>query len=251
MISDLISVGDKLTLQKLKTKEFEIINDKVYMSQLLDYIGDDKANISMPIMKGRIIPLSIGDKYMISFYTNKGLFQCKSIITDRFKNNNIYIHEIQFLSELEKYQRRQYYRLDCIIDFTYHIITELETILTKQIQLSNFQNEMEKNNCINTLDEYKNIWQNGTIIDISGGGARFNSNHLFEQVDGILMNIDLEATRLVLNAKVISSNKMIHRQGYYEHRVKFINISKEDREAIIKFIFEEDRRKRRKEKGLN
>jgi len=254
MINNVISVGDKLDLLKLKIKDNEVVNDKIYTSQLLDYIDNDKANISMPIVKGRIIPLTVGDRYILCFYTTKGLFQCKAIITDRFKNNNIYIHEIQFLSELEKYQRRQYFRLDCIIDITYHVITNIEILLANQVRINNFQNEIEKNECIDALESYRKICNKGTIIDISGGGARFNSNLILDLADSIQINVELGTSEgiktLVLDANVISSNKMMHRPGYFEHRIQFKEILQDDREAIIKFIFEVDRRKRRKEKGI-
>ena len=58
----------------------------------------------------------------------------------------------------------------------------------------------------------------------------------------------LGSKEFIIQALILSSNKMINRQGFYEHRVQFRDIPKEEREAIIKFIFEEERRQRKREK---
>lgn len=254
MISELISIGDKLELKKLKTRTSEEDTDKIYVSQLLDISPDDKLNIAMPIEKGRIIPLSVGDKYSVRFYANKGLYQCKALITDRYRNNNIYIIVIQLISELEKYQRRQYFRLECLLDIKYHVITDLELAIANKVKKDDFKDAEEKEKYLNTLDNYQNDFHSGTIVDLSGGGARFISNHKHEHGNRIQISIRFSSdfnNIHVINAGIISSTNMINRQGVYEHRVQFNDISKEEREAIIKFIFEEDRKQRRKEKGLD
>jgi c-di-GMP-binding flagellar brake protein YcgR len=254
MISELITLGDKLELKKLKTRTSEEDTDKIYVSQLLDISQDDKLNIAMPIEKGRIIPLSIGDKYSVRFYTNKGLYQCKAVITDRYRNNNIFILVIQLISELEKHQRRQYYRLECLLDIKYHVITDLELAIVNKIKRDDFKDDDEKQKYLNTLEDYQTVSHSGTIVDLSGGGARFISNHKHEHGNRILISIrfNTDFNNLhVINAGIISSTNMMNRQGVYEHRVQFNDITKEEREAIIKFIFEEDRKQRRKEKGLD
>ncbi|HCM12943.1 MAG TPA: flagellar brake protein, partial [Lachnospiraceae bacterium] len=40
-----------------------------------------------------------------------------------------------------------------------------------------------------------------------------------------------------------------HLPGVYEYRVEFKNIRKRDREDLIKYIFEQERRRRKNEKG--
>jgi hypothetical protein len=83
MIKDVVSIGDKLEILKLNAKESELKSNIVYASQLLDFIDNNKACIAMPIKKGHIIPLPIGEKYIIYCYTVKGLFQCNAIVKDR------------------------------------------------------------------------------------------------------------------------------------------------------------------------
>lgn len=252
MIKELISVGDKFELVKLNMRENELLNKRKYLSQLLDFIDKDKAKISMPIEKGRIIPLTVGEKYLLCFYAKRGLYQCKAVITARYKEQNIYILEIQFLSELEKHQRRQFYRLECNLYIKYHIITEAETILSNQLMKNDFLTNLDEQICSETLRAYQSVWAEGIITDISGGGARFISDTRIDINNPILLDLRFSDNMShIIQVKVISSNKMANRLNFFEHRVQFDDIASEEREAIIKFIFEEDRRLRKREKGFD
>jgi c-di-GMP-binding flagellar brake protein YcgR len=51
-----------------------------------------------------------------------------------------------------------------------------------------------------------------------------------------------------LNGVIISAEKMVNRVGFYEYRVQFKEVLKEDRESIIKYIFEEEIKQRAKDK---
>lgn len=252
MIKNYLSVGNKLELMKLNTRDDKPLESHTYLSKLLDFIDCDKAKIAMPIEKGRIIPLTVGDKYIICFYSDKGLYQCKALITARYKEKNIYILEIQFLSDLEKYQRRQFYRLECNLYIKYHIITEAEVILSNQLIKNDFLNETDEQICSEALSACQNVWYEGIITDISGGGARFISDTQIDTTNPILLDIKLHDNKShIIQVKVISSNKMANRPNFFEHRVQFNDIASEEREAIIKFVFEEERRQRKREKGLD
>ena len=51
-------------------------------------------------------------------------------------------------------------------------------------------------------------------------------------------------------AKILTVRELEDRPGIYEHRAQYINIDTADREEIIRFIFEEERKYRKREKGL-
>lgn len=252
MLRDYISLGNKLELVKISNNENG--ENKTYVSKLLDFTEDDKAYIAMPIERGRIIPLGVGERYFIFFYTDNGLFQCKAVITSRFKHENIFTLEVQFISELEKYQRRQFYRMECNLDISYHVITDEEKLLESKVKLDKFERQEEKEECLKKLEELKSLWQEGTVTDISGGGLRFNSNGEIVSGDSGLVSLNLLTTEgmknLILGIKIISSIRLVNHWGYHENRVQFKEITKDEREVIVKYIFEEDRRRRRKEKGL-
>jgi len=65
------------------------------------------------------------------------------------------------------------------------------------------------------------------------------------------ITLNTNAENKKIPSKIIISAKMLNRVGFYEHRVQFTDINREDREAVIKFIFAEERRQRKREKGLD
>lgn len=252
MVGDIVTIGDKLDLIALSFSMKTIEDEKIYKSQVLDFISEDTLSILMPIEGGRVIPLTVGEKYSLCFYTKKGLYQCKSVITDRGRIDNVYVLTVQITSQLEKYQRRQFYRLEYLLEIKYRILSDMEISIMNKLRNNNYENDAEQQSFINSLDALQKDRLSGTILDISGGGARFVSEQNHERGNMLEMSMEFDnslgSKDFIIQALILSSNRMVNRQGFYEHRVQFRDISKEEREAIIKFIFEEERRQRKREK---
>lgn len=254
MLTQVVSIGDKIDLWKIDNNE-KNYDKTTYKSQILDFIDKDNLRILMPFDGTKVVPLEVETKYTLCIYTKKGLYSCRSIVKNRYRQDNLLILDIQIISELEKYQRREYYRLECLIEVEYRIITDNEITLRKKLKENSFVNEEELNICLDNLKTLEKQWIEGTIIDISGGGARLNSetNHESNQQIELRVPFDLSKNykEIKLKANVVFSLKLQNRIGFYEHRIQFSEISKEKRETIIKYIFDEERRIRRKEKGLD
>lgn len=239
MANRLITEGNKIDFKDILSKEQPNggLTPATYASQVFEIRNDNILRVSMPIEHGRIIPLSKGKKFDAFFYTAKGLYQCRVIIIDRFKINNIYMMDIELLTEPVKYQRRQYYRLELNIPVRYMQITETESNV--------MANEEELPERLENLSEY----HTGDTIDISGGGLRFTGDTLVEKGNklAVVFDIDYEGNieRYLLAADVIMSFAIPQHHGMYEHRVEFKDISKENREMLIKYIFQEERKIRK------
>lgn len=239
MANRLITEGNKIDFKDILSKEQLNggLTPATYASQVFEIRNDNILRVSMPIEHGRIIPLSKGKKFDAFFYTAKGLYQCRVIIIDRFKINNIYMMDIELLTEPVKYQRRQYYRLELNIPVRYMQITETESNM--------MANEEELPERLENLSEY----HTGDTIDISGGGLRFTGDTLVEKGNriAVVFDIDYEGNieRYLLAADVIMSFAIPQHHGMYEHRVEFKDISKENREMLIKYIFQEERKIRK------
>lgn len=239
MANRLITEGNKIDFKDILSKEQLNggLTPATYASQVFEIRNDNILRVSMPIEHGRIIPLSKGKKFDAFFYTAKGLYQCRVIIIDRFKINNIYMMDIELLTEPVKYQRRQYYRLELNIPVRYMQITEMESNV--------MANEEELPERLENLSEY----HTGDTIDISGGGLRFTGDTLVEKGNrlAVVFDIDYEGNieRYLLAADVIMSFAIPQHHGMYEHRVEFKDISKENREMLIKYIFQEERKIRK------
>lgn len=244
MINKIISEGNKVELQRMASlaqSRRGILDEEVktYYSLVTEVIDEDRVKITMPLEKGRIVPLSLNARYNVSFYTENGLYQARAIVTDRFKEDNIYMLIIEIVSDLVKFQRRQYYRLGCTMDMYYKKIDEEEE--------EQEYGDIRENEEIGQ-DE---LYIDGTALDISGGGMRFVSDEQLNVGDDIFVVISIqyenESKTYGLNAKVIMSNPMPKRKEKYEHRVEYKNIDGKVRESLIKYIFDEERRQRKRE----
>ena len=242
MAEQLLKVGQKMEVTEILLHDNEDKKPKTYPSQILDiHEEEDKLDIAMPIVGGRIIPLPVGGHFSACFYTPKGLYQCNVVITERYKTNNIYVLVVQMKSALKKFQRRQYYRLETVIPITYVTITEAELrpiqVLGKVTELDKIPPERIKK---------------GNTLDISGGGMKFASDERFEKGQNLIVEFSLPINRLLktirITAKVIDSMSVQNRFNLFHHRIEFGLISPEDRENMIKCIFEEERKKRNKER---
>jgi len=248
MVRDIVSIGDKIDIRRLDNSGKPMSNVKNYVSQLIDFIDNDKANIAMPFDNGRVYLLDTEEKYSLCFFTNKGLFQCNCKVINRFREKNIIIATVQFTSNIEKFQRRQYFRMECVLDAQYHVCSDQEILLQGELKRGEFSNAVERAECNNKLSLLEEVWFKASITDISGGGARFNSNQLHQRGENLKIMFDFGTSdkrmEFVTNAVFVASIKLTNRFGMFEHRIEFTNIGKTEREVIIKYIFEQERRKR-------
>lgn len=253
MINEIVTIGDKIQLKRVETTTAQGNRDTVFTSQLLDIISENRAYIAMPIVKARITPLSIGEQYQLWFYTSKGLYQCHAVIINRYKSGNVYVLEIEFISQLEKIQRRQFYRLDCLIDALYHVLVDKEYHMRTEFQKKELT-DSEKKQLLEELDKLEIVDLPSTIIDLSGGGAKIISKESLSKGTWVFLTADImlhnQARTLEIMGSVIESYRMENRTDFFEHRIFFKDIANEQRELIIKYIFEEERKQRKREKGL-
>ena len=240
ILSKYIAPGSRIELQK--TKRYRSDNsekNKVYASQVVDIISDDRIEISMPMEKTKLILLPVDVEYDLYFFTPNGLYQCYARVVDRYKKNNRFSLLLELTSNLRKYQRREYYRFSCSLEMNSRPLQEEEV------------QAFESNSVILTPEL---PLQRSVIVDISGGGLRFVAEYAYEVESLILCKyflwIDGENKEYNLCGKVLSVKEVDNRPGFFEHRVQYVNMDKENREEIIKYIFNEERKIIRKQNEI-
>lgn len=238
MRSRLLLEGDKIEFRDIVTRsELDAgIKPRVYVSQILEFTNNDTIKAAMPISKGKLVPLERGKQFDAFFYTSKGIYQCVSQILERSKDNNIYMVEIKLKTDLQKFQRRQYFRLEKTLPIYYAELSEEDYLSI--LETKRFPEHMKD------LD----LFEQANTLDISGGGMRFVGRKKIDQGKKVLIMFDIDeggrAIRYRLPATVIVSFNAQNRSGIFEHRVEYENITREYRELLIKYIFEEERKKR-------
>ena len=241
VLSKYIHPGDRLQLQKivrLKEEEDDDGNRKTHESKVVDIISDDRIEISMPMEQTKLVLLPVDGEYNLFFYTSNGLYQCYARVIDRYKNNNVYTVLMDLTSNLRKYQRREYYRFSCALEMNSRTLEEQEV---RSI-------ELDPDMLIPELPLHRSV-----IVDISGGGLRFVANYAYEKDSTILCKYKLwisgESREFSLFGKVLSVTELENRPGIYEHRVQYIHMDDDNREDIIKYIFDEERKSIHKKKS--
>lgn len=241
MLSKYVIPGNKVEMQAVERAKYidETEKKKVYQSKVCDILSEDRLEIYMPMEKSKLILLPVNAEYDLYFYTQAGLYQCFANVIDRYKSDNQFILMVELTSNLRKFQRREYYRLSCALEMNSRPLEKEEVEV------------VEKGNSylVPGLPLKRSV-----IVDISGGGIRFIGNYAYEPESLVCCKynlvVDGNAKEYTLVAKVLMVRELEDRPGIYEHRAQYINIDTSDREEIIRFIFEEERKHRKREKGL-
>lgn len=245
------AIGDRIELTHTVSALGRALSKNVYCSQVMDFDGVRTAKIYMPIFEGKIVPLETGDEYQICFFTKAGLFRCRARIAKRYIEDNIYMMDVFLLSELRKFQRRQYYRLDCMVDLRYRILTEEEQNIRHVLNGDGSVSDEERIRYDDMLDKMPKEWLDGTSADLSGGGVRFRCDRKLPVGGGVEILVPLNfqngRVRTHFFAKVLACYNVENMYGVYEIRGEFDGITDTQRELIIQYVFEEQRRRMRKE----
>lgn len=212
---------------------------KSYQSQVIDVLSEDRVEIAMPMEKSKLILLPVDGEFDLYFYSDNGLYQCYARIVDRYKNNSLYVLVFDLISNLRKNQRREYYRFSCALEMNSRQLEEEE-----QAALAG-----DKDSLLMPQLPLKS----SVVVDISGGGLRFVANYAYEPQSLILCKYSLmiggKNKDYNLVGKVLSVRELENRKGTYEHRVQYINVDETEREEIIKYIFDEERKTLKNQKG--
>lgn len=239
MLSTFVIPGNKVEIQAVERVKYsdETESKKVYQTTVYDVISEDRFELYMPMEKTKLILLSVDAEYDLYFYTPSGLYQCFARVIDRYKSDNTYILLMELSSNLRKFQRREYYRLSCALEMNARSLEkeEVQSVEKKETYL------------VPGLPLKRSI-----IVDISGGGIRFIGDYEYKTDSMICCRYHLvvegKDKEYNLVAKVISVRELEDRPGTFEHRAQYININTMEREEIIRFIFEEERKARKREK---
>jgi c-di-GMP-binding flagellar brake protein YcgR len=247
----MFEIGDRIELTHMKSATGRKLSDRKYASQVLDFDGVRTAKISMPIYENRVVPLEVNDDYQMCFFTNSGLYQCKGRIRKRYAENKMYVLEVIFITDLKKYQRRKFYRLDCMFPIQYRVVSDEESALREKLKQDRFDNPIEREQCEQSLAELPKDWKEGTISDLSGGGLRFHGEEALEKGSSVEVKLPLSLKSgivpMTFMMKVIACIYYEGSRIAYEIRGEFQNVKDTEREVVVKYVFEEQRRRMRKE----
>ncbi|MBE5950154.1 MAG: flagellar brake protein [Lachnospiraceae bacterium] len=255
MANEIIQTGNRIEMRAVQKWNVDSNQPiKPYVSQFVEWVDYNVALILVPIYQGNLLPLRTDEAYDLCFYTKSGLFQCRAVVVRGLrKDNNIAMAEMKLVSPLEKFQRRQFYRMNCIAPMKFAAVTaeQLDLFVNYKYCINREKKEELEDHI--TAQEIE--FHEGVVLDISGGGMRFNSE-LRNVPESVLvikpeMPGDHDKKVSLLFGRVISSKRIANRDTeLYDNRIEFVKIRPVEQEAIITYIFKEERERRKRETDL-
>lgn len=217
MVTDLLQIGNKIDICALDKSEARR-NDNGKIPILTSHLEDVEENgelvIQMPVYKGKIILLSLGARYEMMFYTRRGLYRGVCQVTDRYKEDNLFMVRVVLKSGLNKFQRREYFRLECILGMQAY---ELEREEALKLDGAALEERVKDPEVIMTEE-------NAVIVDISGGGIRFITEKKHEEGDCLVVRTALKNENidqmLLIVVSIVSCRQAAANMERYETRAE-------------------------------
>lgn len=216
----MIALGEKVEI----ITNFADRREKVYFSMIQDILDEDTFVINLPMSKRERAFLYIGQEVAVNYFRCHGQYYFLAMVIERYEKENVYYFKLKKISDIHRLQRRNYFRLAKTIPIKIDILdqdnkTNIETI-------------------------------NGYTFNICGGGVgvivqqdlpvNTNVKCTFELKLGD--NIDKFSTK----AKVVRCNHIDDQEDKFEVGICFEDMPEQQRDEIIKFIFNEQRRLRKR-----
>jgi c-di-GMP-binding flagellar brake protein YcgR len=245
--------------------EFEILNSdgqrvgNTFISQLLEHQDDGSVVISAPITESRVVYVPAGVTVRLTFvHQLHGLLGFKATIRSREYRENIAVLIAEPDGGLEKIQRREYYRLDVIVNALIWP-DEADSGSESQANAGTGAAGMQSNKAAagqhpapstktGTTAEAAPV--KGYTKNLSGSGVCIICDTNFPK--GSVVRVELELNdniRFKARCIVMRSQQVeVRRSKSYEMGMRFYEITNKDQDNLIKYIFEQQRILLKKEK---
>lgn len=222
-----VQIGTKLELELLSMDDVK--PGHMLISEFEGAADENAAIIAAPINEGVVFPIHTGTEMYVYFLAKRdgsmGFFRFRATVAARETAGNLPLLKIEVEGGIEGLQRRQYYRLVCSVPVLYRPVDTTDPAPNED---SPFKEALASN--------------------VSGGGICLR---LEEKVEtGKLLECEFTTgTGIIIRffGQVIRYEKSDMEGKYkYEAGIAYIKINEGDREAVVKFIFDEQRRMRKK-----
>ncbi|MBP7175702.1 MAG: flagellar brake domain-containing protein [Thermoclostridium sp.] len=212
-----IGIGTKIELELYDSNGDRI--RPVLVSQYEDY--DEKENqmeVHVPFYEGKIYPVHPGTLMNVIFSKESDTYAFKAEAISRYIQDGIAILAVRPVSDIEKIERRSFYRMNCALEAEYRIVDTLS---------------ME--------DSRQEPFIKVSTRDISGGGVCLATESKLN-IETII-EAHLKLDRKIRFIGIVARSIEFREKGkiLYETGIEFKFIENRDRERIISYVFESQR----------
>jgi c-di-GMP-binding flagellar brake protein YcgR len=219
LVKEIINIGEKI---EVVVQERLNADEKACFSMVQDVPQDDELLITMPMLKGEPVVLSIGQRIRINFFRERGQFYFEAEVIDRQRTETVHLIRLKQTSPIHRLQRRSFYRLKINLPVLFRLIEQ---------------------------GPEQPDYMKAYTADISGGGVRLLTDEKLEPGQQVECRIPIgERDFLELKGLVVRVVPCVEGNYKFEVGVKFVDILEAERDRLIQFIFQQQRRL--KAKGL-
>lgn len=198
--------------------ETEEMMGETEFSTIVEGTDEDVLKIHSPICRGALLRIRENSRVGVTVFVNDKVYRARGVAVGNYKIGNFNFADIQITSDIERIERRNYFRLS----------------IKKDVRI------MKK--------DTEEVVEARTL-DISAGGTQLTSREDFYIGENILVEIDLNGDYLELDGEVVNVIRDISEP---EHRygIKFEELGEKVEDRIMRYIFEVQLEERRKDKRL-
>lgn len=223
-----------------------ILGEHRCVSKLVEITKEGTMIITEPIYRSETITIMPENLINIIYYRTSGMYSCTVVVARRIIDNDQVLLEIEIRSPISKYQRRDFVRFETVIPVQAAFLAsaeEVESMSAREILRYLYDKRFMG---IQRDEDGEKLYE-GTTLDISGGGTRFALSHYFEL--GTMVEITLtlnEDTIITVDGQIVRVDENYVTGLRYMYGTKFVNIEERIRRQIIRYIFDEQVKRRQK-----
>lgn len=223
-----IKVGTRLEIELLNNTDEKV--GQTYISQIVDIIDDSTLLVAAPIHESRLSLIPTGTKIRLVFsHERYGLLSFDGIIDKKDKIAYMVTFQVTAVSGIVQIQRRQFFRLDCILNSKYAVLPETR-------KTSGDNNTGETNDVL----EYREA----ITKNISGSGASIIAGEDIPSGTVIKLVISIKKDVTITAVCLVVRNSLIQISGVakYNLGLYFKDIPLQDQQILIKYIYDQQRK---------
>jgi c-di-GMP-binding flagellar brake protein YcgR len=224
------------------------IGEKRCVSDIQELVKEGVLILSAPTYRGVAVPLREGDLLHVTFYRTGGMFSFMARLRRRFQERALALIEVEMCSPISKYQRRDFVRLETVLPVSVRVLAAPEQFAGRTVE------EMLQQICDRRYEGLPRPLRPGErvyachTVDLSGGGARFVAEEVFEKDALLECTFSLKRRgALTVDGCVVRVTEQSSEGPRYCASVQFVNIEERLRRNIIKYIFGEQSKEHRRQ----
>jgi c-di-GMP-binding flagellar brake protein YcgR len=210
-ISKFLSIGTKIHILVMNNN-----NESQYVSRVDNINEDGTIDVLIPISKRRIVYINEDTVLKVIITKEGAIYEFEAEVENKLFGVDLLLR-LKRTSDIQKIQRRNYFRLK-----------SLNTIKIRKI--------------VNLTEAIFSEYFNVAMVDISGGGLAFNSELELDINDLIEISVTLNSNTINLLGMVVRADRNENNLKIMEYGINFEKITDTERNIIMTFIFEEQRK---------